>query len=111
MLPIADPTDKDSKITKRKIIWVLTIRSTAVRLMGVALIGMLRFRRLDLRRVLPQNTSDSRCIAHELGLVSRKDYQTVYPLCIAQLCTTEKQLIRVEWYCLSSHVQCAFICV
>lgn len=37
ILPIAEPIDSERRITKRKMICVLTIRSTAVRLIGVAL--------------------------------------------------------------------------
>jgi hypothetical protein len=37
ILPIAEPTESDNRMMKRKIICVLTIRSTAVRLIGVAL--------------------------------------------------------------------------
>lgn len=35
--PIEEPTDSRSRMAKRKRIWVLTILSTAVRLIGVAL--------------------------------------------------------------------------
>lgn len=86
---------------------MLTWRSTAVRLKGASLMGQLN-----------RSWGNSRCVTHELGLVTSIDYHTVDPAGIAQLSASQKHLVRSYGYfrrCRAGHgrreVERAVVCV
>ena len=47
--------------------------------------------------IVRANGGHSRCVAHELGLMTSEDDKAVRPWRIADLRTTEEQLVGAEW--------------
>ena len=107
VVPIAEPTDSARRMAKRNRICVLTIRSTAVRLMGVALCTI-----NSLACVLEYSlctTLGSRSVSHQLRLVSREYDKPIHPLSVSQLSASQEHLAWIHWNLFAIHDKSPFV--